>query len=122
MQLCKELSLQTIAATAQLSEAVKHLIVSINIKHGTDEAEQLSQWLQIWKSELDDMGPITLETLGQWCRATTGQAGTLVLDREDSGHRYFIYQMTHCGYCARDCPTRIQESSLKCTAQLSCKR
>lgn len=96
---CHHFNQVTMAVTAQLVEAVKHLIVSIDIKHGTEESEELSQWLQIWKSEQEDLGLITLETLGQWCRATTGQAGTLILDREDSGHRYFIYQMTHCGYC-----------------------
>lgn len=55
-------------------------------------------WLHITNSQNADLGGVSSETLGQWCRATTGQAGTLRLDREDGGTKLYVYDMMPCRY------------------------
>ena len=77
----------------------KSLFVLIsNVNHGLEAPEQTAEWLHLSTSQNADLGGVSSETLGQWCRATTGQAGTLRLDREDSGTKLYVYDMRLCGY------------------------
>jgi hypothetical protein len=85
-------------ASALPGRPYKALLVSLDQNHGTAEPEALVLWLHISSAQHSALDGISRKTLAQWCRATTGQAGVLRFDRQDSGQEFFVFDMKSCGY------------------------
>jgi hypothetical protein len=83
----------------------KVLIVFIDTRHGTGKPEKVVPWLLISDEQHEQLGGLSMDTLAQWRRATTGQAGVLRLDWQNSGTESFTFEMRTCGFCAPAIPT-----------------
>jgi hypothetical protein len=82
----------------------KVLIVFLDTRHGTGKPEKVVPWLLISDEQHEQLGGLSMDTLAQWCRATTGQAGVLRLDWQNSGTESFTFEMRPCGFCAPAIP------------------
>jgi hypothetical protein len=87
-----------------IPDSHKVLIVFIDTRHGTGGPEKVVPWLLISDEQHEQLGGLSMDTLAQWCRATTGQAGVLRLDWQNSGTESFTFKMRPCGFCAPAIP------------------
>jgi hypothetical protein len=89
-------------ANAPSRTRYKEIYVRLDENYGNPlKAEKsLIFWLYISHLTNEELGGLSPSTLGQYCRATTGQAGVLLLVWEDQWEMRFQFDMKPCGFCA----------------------